>query len=215
MSGWKKRIFRTLSRLMRLAVMFAMQPDANLIRALAMSILRRQHRHADRLDADDLDAIDRQHDIEVVNHHVEDDVDVEAALRKAAQPVHFDEPRRAAASAARPAIAGLNRSVWPTASVAPDRFAAASITSASASDDGHRLLDQHVHAALEKRPGDREVIDGRHRDVDGVDAAEQRAVVGRAPRRRRARDRRLRPLGDEIDGARRASTPGIAASSRA
>ena len=51
MSGWKNRTLRTLSRLMRLAVMFAMQPDANFTRALAMSTLRRQHRHADGLDA--------------------------------------------------------------------------------------------------------------------------------------------------------------------
>ena len=49
-SGWKNRILRTRSRLMRLAVRFAMQPLANRSRALAMSTRPRQHRHADRLD---------------------------------------------------------------------------------------------------------------------------------------------------------------------
>ena len=37
MSGWKKRTLRTLSRLIRDAVTLATQPDANRIRALAMS----------------------------------------------------------------------------------------------------------------------------------------------------------------------------------
>ena len=37
-SCWKKRAFRTRSRLIRLAVRLAMQPDANLSRALAMSV---------------------------------------------------------------------------------------------------------------------------------------------------------------------------------
>ena len=112
MSGWKKRTLRTLSRLMRLAVMLAMQPDANFTRALAMSILRRQHRHADGLDADDVRSRSiGQNDIEIVNHHVEDDVDVEAALGKAAQPVHFDEARRARRIGSAAAIAGLKRSV--------------------------------------------------------------------------------------------------------
>ena len=36
-AGWKKRIFRTRSRLILLAVMFAMHPFAKLKRAFAMS----------------------------------------------------------------------------------------------------------------------------------------------------------------------------------
>ena len=39
------------------------------------------------------DADERQHDVEIVNHQVEDDVDVEAAIRKRAEPVHLDEAR--------------------------------------------------------------------------------------------------------------------------
>ena len=78
---------------MRLAVMFAMQPEANLQPRVRDVGLRRQHRHADRLDRDDLGRHDRQHDVQIVDHQVEDDVDVEAAIRKRAEPVHLDETR--------------------------------------------------------------------------------------------------------------------------
>jgi hypothetical protein len=54
---------------MRLAVMFAMHPDANFSLAFAISGL------------------------EIVNHQVEHDVDVEAAVWKGAEPMHFDETR--------------------------------------------------------------------------------------------------------------------------
>ena len=78
---------------MRLAVMFAMQPDANFSRALAMSGFGVSTATPTASTADDVGRHDRQHDVEIVNHQVEDDVDVEAAIRKRAQPVHLDEPR--------------------------------------------------------------------------------------------------------------------------
>ena len=56
---------------------------------------RRQHRHADRLDGGDLAADDVEHEIEIVNHQIEDHVDVEAALGKRAETVHLDEARLA------------------------------------------------------------------------------------------------------------------------
>ena len=49
----------------------------------------------------------RQDDVEVVDHQVEHDVDVEAALGKRAEPMHFDEPRRGDAAACTAATAGL------------------------------------------------------------------------------------------------------------
>ena len=132
MSGWKKRTLRTLSRLIRLAVRLAMQPEANRSRALAMSTRGVRTGTPTASTAIDLGVVHREHDVEVVDHHVEDDVDVEAALGKPAQPVHLDEAgRRDDGSAA--ATAGLKRSVWPTASTAPNRSARASIASASAS----------------------------------------------------------------------------------
>ena len=76
----------------------------------------------------------RQHDVEIVNHQVEDDVDVEAALGKRAEAMDLDEARIGRAAAARRRPPGLNRSVCPTASATPDLAAAAIISSASASD---------------------------------------------------------------------------------
>ena len=52
-----------------------------------------QHRHADGFDADDLLVDHREQHVEVVNHQVEDDVDVEAAVGERAEPVHLDESR--------------------------------------------------------------------------------------------------------------------------
>src|SRR5439155_4958788 len=53
----------------------------------------RQHRDADRLDGLDVGVHNRQHDVEVVDHQIEDDVDVEAALGKRPEAVDFDEAR--------------------------------------------------------------------------------------------------------------------------
>ena len=52
-----------------------------------------QHRHADRLDRLDLGRHERQHDVEIVNHQIEDHVDVEAALGKGPEAMHLDEAR--------------------------------------------------------------------------------------------------------------------------
>ena len=63
---------------------------------------RRQHRHADGLDALDLARDDAQDQIEVVNHQVEDDVDVEAAAELRAEAMHLDEARIVHVRAAPP-----------------------------------------------------------------------------------------------------------------
>src|SRR5207344_1307343 len=50
-----------------------------------------EHRHADRVDLDELRAVEGKHDVQVVDHEVEDDVDVQAAGGKRPQPVDLDE----------------------------------------------------------------------------------------------------------------------------
>jgi hypothetical protein len=52
---------------------------------------RREHVDADRFDRGDLRPDHRQQDIEVVNHQIEDHVDVEAALGECAETMNFDE----------------------------------------------------------------------------------------------------------------------------
>ena len=65
------------------------QPDVRDVDA------RRQHRHTDSVDRHHRRIDDRQDHVEIVDHQVEHDVDVEAALRERAEPVHLDEARHA------------------------------------------------------------------------------------------------------------------------
>ena len=70
-----------------------MQPLAKRSRALAMST-RPVSTGTPTASIDvDVGFDERQHDVEVVDHQVEDDVDVEAALGKRAEAVDLDEPR--------------------------------------------------------------------------------------------------------------------------
>ena len=64
------------------------------MRALADIDLFREHRRADGIDARDRRADDRLHDVDVVNHEVEHDIDVGAALPIRREPVALNEPRR-------------------------------------------------------------------------------------------------------------------------
>ena len=61
----------------------------------------RQHGHADRLDGLDLRLDQRQDDVHIVDHQVEDDVDVEAPLGERTQAVDLDESRIAQQRARR------------------------------------------------------------------------------------------------------------------
>ena len=70
-----------------------MQPDANRSRTFAMSILGVSTGTPTASIADHRRIDHRQDDVEVVNHQIEHDVDVEAAFRKRAEPVHLDESR--------------------------------------------------------------------------------------------------------------------------
>ena len=122
--------------------------------------------------------------------------------------------RGSVSSGSAAATAGLKRSVCPTASVAPDAAAAAISASASASERAIGFSTSTGDAALEKRQRDLAVQLGRHGDRDGVDLAEQLAVVGQRRVRRRRGDRLRARAGlvsttaDEL--ARPAATTGSA-----
>ena len=79
-----------------------MQPDANRSRTFAMSILGVSTGTPTASIADHRRIDDRQDDVEVVNHQIEHDVDVEAAFRERAEPVDLDEPRRPPGAPAPP-----------------------------------------------------------------------------------------------------------------
>ena len=129
--GWKKRILRTRSRLMRLAVRFAMQPDANRRRAFAMSTRGVSTGTPTASIARPRRVDDRQDHVEVVDHQVEDDVDVEAPLRERAEAMDLDEPRHVRSG--RAADRRIEPLGVPTASITP-RARAGDQASASATD---------------------------------------------------------------------------------
>ncbi len=70
-----------------------MQPLANRSARIRDVDAAGQHRHADGVDRLDLRMHQRQDDVEIVNHQVEDDVDVEAAFGKRAEAMDLDEAR--------------------------------------------------------------------------------------------------------------------------
>ena len=76
-------------------------------RALAMSILRRQHGDAGGPHLGDRAGVERVQDLQVVDHQVEHHVDVEAARREDRQPLDLDEARRRSRRASSACTAGL------------------------------------------------------------------------------------------------------------
>ena len=96
--------------------------------------------------------------------------------------------------------AGLNRSVCPTASVAPPRAAAAISEVGLLDRSCERLLDQHRHAALEQRLRHRRVRRRRRRDGDCVHLTRQCRKI-RQHRGLHGGGNLLRPLAVEIEHA--------------
>ena len=118
-----------------------------------------------------------EHEVEIMDHQVEHDIDVEAALGKRAQSVNFDE-------------SGL-----PNQRPHPFHRRIEALRVTDRQDDPaapgqleqpigirrrrrHRLFDQHVHAALEERLGDLEMRLRRRRNRHRIDRIENLAPVG-------------------------------------
>ena len=178
---------------MRLAVMLAMQPFANFRRAFAMSTLGVRTGTPTASIPDDFAADQLEHQPEVVNHQVEDHIDVEAALREGAQPMHLDETRlvdvRAGGQHGRVEVLdvpdGQRRTRIarpPPAGGRPPRIERvigfSSSTWMPASSSGSATLGVRL---------------GRHRHADGVDLANQVGHTRHHRRPRRAGDLRGSP----------------------
>ncbi len=144
------RSFRARSDETRDAVRLATAPEASSTRTLAMSIRGESTGDPGRADLGHRAAVEGVEDLEVVDHQVEDDVDVEAARREDPQPLHLDEARRRCRPPSSACTAGLKNSMWPTASTRPAGDARSSRRSASSRLGRQRLLDQHVEAAVEQ-----------------------------------------------------------------
>ena len=75
----------------RLAVRFATVPVSNSTRAWAMSTLSLMTGIGDGFEVDNRRIDERKQDVEVVDHYVVDDVDIEAARRKNAEAMDFEK----------------------------------------------------------------------------------------------------------------------------
>ena len=96
-------------------------------------------------------------------------------------------------------IAGLKRSRWPTCRMRPSRSASSTSSRPVGDRGGHRLLDQDVDAVREQVVREREVQRRRYGEADAVDAAEERAVVGRRRGRAAARGDGARAARVDVD----------------
>ncbi len=147
-----------------------MQPDSNRRRTFAMSIFGVSTGTPTASMPATGESTTRQDDVEVVNHQVEHDVDVEAAIGKRAEAMHLDEPRSDEAPAR-----GLDGRI--EALGVPDRDDRAAGTPGGDDRVGlgdrarNRLLDEHRDAALEQRARDLRVRGGRRGHHDGVHGA--------------------------------------------
>ena len=134
----------------RLAASVATTPFAKTSRASATSLPSRDHRHAARRDRDDRRRRQRQHQVDVVDHQVEDDVDVE---RRAPTTASAARTRSAAARApARGAHGRPARSARygrPGARV-PRRAGARDEVGRGRNVGGDRLLDEEMDAGIDQ-----------------------------------------------------------------
>jgi signal transduction histidine kinase/ActR/RegA family two-component response regulator len=110
---------------------------------------------------------ERQHDFEVVNHQVEDDVDVEAARREDAEAVNFEKQRPEAQRFERlhGGIEALEVSHLENASAPGGGFDQAA---GFLDRRGDRFLDQDIEAAFHQRQAELGVRDGGRGDDGGV-----------------------------------------------
>ena len=150
-----------------------------------------------------------------MNHQVEDDVDVEAALRKGAEAMDLDEAR---IGQQRPR--GIDRRV--EALGLTDRKRNAGPCRGRDHRIGfrqgarQRLLHEHGDAGVEKRQRDRGMLFGWDRDGHGIDRPKQLACV--EARLRVIRGRKLDGARvirvddrDELDAGQRRQNPGVVA----
>ena len=133
-------------------------------------------------------------DLQVVDHEVEDDVDVEAA-RRSKTPSRWPSMKTGPATRARapPRPPGCSARRGRPGGRARRARASATSASASASDAVDRLLDEHVESALEEEPGELGVAEPsawrprrpRPRAATSSGLDEHRRSPRRAPPRRR------------------------------
>src|SRR5207237_8780839 len=114
----------------------------------------------------------RQQDVEVVNHQVEDDVNVEAARSENAEAMDFEKER-----AVENRFDGDHRGIeaFDVADLqdALEFFCGGSESVSLGQIARHRIFDEDVEAEFHQAAADSGVIDGWHGDARGIDMAAQ------------------------------------------
>ena len=118
----------------------------------------------------------REQQIEIVNHEIEDGADVGAAAGEWSVPFGFDE-----LGTNRPLDQFLERRVEPLDVPHLKRYAGfrgqCHQFLGLGNSAAHRLLDQNRHALAKKRGGDFVMVNGGRDDADGIHAIDERGEV--------------------------------------
>src|SRR5262249_22754483 len=146
-----------------------------------------EDRHADRLDRPECRRHHAEDDVEVVDHEVQDNVDVGAALGERREPVTLDEAglRDEPVEGEHGRIEALEMPGLQDAT-APHRELDERLRLFHRRRE--RLLDQHVDPRVEEVAGDVVVAVRRDRHARTVDPTDERAMIGERRGAERARD---------------------------
>ncbi len=161
----------------RLADRVATTPLANVSHASASSASPLLDRRAARRHRGDRRAGEREHVVDIVDHHVEDHVDVGGAAR----PWRAANGRDAArVGHARAHLPDHRREALDVAHLEndPGIFGGANQSLRGRTIGRDRLLDEHVDTGLDEVADDGGVAAGRHGDRDRIDRADECAMVG-------------------------------------
>ena len=137
------------------------------------------------------------HDVQVVDHEIEDDADVDGAEAKRAEAVALHEPglEVVPAQGEKGGIEALDVADLQDSAVPPrQRRQGRGVIHVGS----QRLFDEHSRALLKEEPGHDAVILGGHRDADGIDAPNKGLIIG-VPRNAILASYRLGARGIRID----------------
>ena len=126
------------------------------------------HRNADGFQVGDRRIDQREQDIQIVNHHVVDHIDVEAARRKNAEAVNF-EKHRARNDRLHRDDRGIEAFHVANLQDASGAFGGGDQSVGLVERGGHGLFDEHIDASFEKAAADAGVIFRGNGDADGVE----------------------------------------------
>src|SRR5262249_38337615 len=139
------------------------------------------HRYANRLEILHLGVDHAQDDVEVVNHQIEDDIDVGAALAEGRQAVTLDETRLRE-NAGKRADGRIEAFEVPDLQNALVPFGHLDQALPVGNRLGHWLFDQDIDSLGEKIVRQRGMHGCRNGEADTVDTTEQGTMVAECGR---------------------------------